>query len=132
MVEGERIRVMDGDTMEISWKSTARETVRVLGIDTPELFARRDLGEAPTARGFEARGFARGAFAMARRVELMRAAELDRYGRTLGYFFLDGRNYSVMTIEQGLARETITRFGTNGFPQEAEAVQRAALARQDR
>src|SRR5262249_33995147 len=114
-VEPSGIRVMDGDTMEISWASAQRETVRVLGIDAPELFTRRDGGE-PTVPGFEARGFARGAFAVAQRVELLRAAILDRYGRSLGYFFLDGRNYSVMAIEKGFAEETISRFGDNGFP----------------
>lgn len=126
VVEPARVRIMDGDTAEIHWSLADVETVRVLGIDTAELFDRRGRhGGTPTLAGIEARGFARGAFSVARRVELLRAAGLDRYRRTLGYFFLDGRNYSVLVIEAGLARETVTRFGDNGFPREAEEVRRA-------
>jgi endonuclease YncB( thermonuclease family) len=116
------IRVMDGDTVEISWSATERETVRVLGIDAPELFEGGRGGHVRSAAGMEARGFARGTFAAARRVELLRAAERDRYRRTLGYFFLDGRNYSVLALRHGMARETISRFGDNGFPREAAEV----------
>ncbi len=126
----EGIRVMDGDTAEIRWSAADVETVRILGIDAPELYERKgwvpDRGGALDPRGAEARGFARGAFAVAGRIELMRSAGLDRYRRTLGYFFLDGRNYSVMAIEAHLARETITRFGDNGLPEQARAVLEAA------
>ena len=49
------IRIMDGDTAEIHWSRADVETVRVLGIDTPELFgSRRSFGWNgpwhPTAR----------------------------------------------------------------------------------
>ncbi len=117
---------MDGDSAEIAWSPADRETVRVLGIDTPELFRPAGGGDERNLSGYEARGFARGAFAAAHRVELLRAAQVDRYGRTLGYFFLDGRNYSVLALEAGMARETITRFGDNGFPSEARDVMVAA------
>src|SRR5262245_17588875 len=131
-VQPAAIRVMDGDTAEIHWTRADVETVRVLGIDTPELFGRRHGAAdwngslALSARGAEARGFARGAFAAAPRIELLRSAQTDRYRRTLGYFFLGGRNYSVMVLEAGLARETISEFGDNGFPAEARAVLDAA------
>lgn len=137
-VDEGRIRIMDGDTAEISWSRAEKETVRVLGIDTPELFVRGARARNPAApRGFnvagvEARGFARGAFAMARDVELLRAATLDRYGRTLGYFFLDGRNYSALALRAGVASETVSRYGDNGFPREAEEVRQASRARRGR
>ena len=128
------LRVLDGDTAVIRWAAAEEETVRVLGIDTAELFGskgRHPRGErlTLTARGAEARGFARGAFATARRIELLRSARLDRYGRTLGYFFLDGRNYSVLVIEAGLSEETVSRYGDEGLPREAEAVLEAARLR---
>jgi endonuclease YncB( thermonuclease family) len=63
------------------------------------------------------------------RIDLLRSAFLDRYGRTLGYFFLDGRNYSVLVIEAGLSRETITHYGDNGLPREAQEVLEAARKR---
>jgi len=118
-VDPRNIRIMDGDTAEISWSPTQKETVRVLGIDTPELF--KSDGKKNLA-GLEARGFAKGAFAMAGDVQLLRARTLDRFNRTLGYFFLDGRNYSVLVLRAGMASETVTRFGNNGFPHEAEEV----------
>jgi endonuclease YncB( thermonuclease family) len=114
---------MDGDTAEIRWSAADVETVRVLGIDTPELRSRDDSGRSRLdARGAEARGFARGAFMIASRIELLRCGRLDVHRRTLGYFFLDGRNYSVLALEAGLARETITRYGDNGLPDEAREV----------
>jgi len=128
------IRLVDGDTGVIRWSPADRETVRVLGIDTAELLGVK--GRHPgderlpiTARGAEARGFARGAFAAAMRIDLLRSAFLDRYGRTLGYFFLDGRNYSVLVIEAGLSRETISHDGDNGLPREAQEVLEAARKR---
>ena len=39
-----------------------------------------------------------GAFAAATQVELLRSSTLDPYGRTLGYLFLNGRNYSVLVV----------------------------------
>src|SRR2546426_10889436 len=81
------VRLVDGDTGVIHWSSTDAETVRVLGIDTAELLGSKgrhpDVRLPITARGAEARGFARGAFAAAPRIELLRSAHLDRYGRTL-------------------------------------------------
>lgn len=124
------LRVMDGDTAAIRWSATDVETVRILGIDTAELLGHKGRVPLPgrpkvQPRGAEARGFARGAFAVATRLELLRSANLDRYGRTLGYFFLDGRNYSVLAIEAGLSRETISHYGDNGLPREAAEVKAA-------
>ena len=124
------LRIMDGDTAELRWSPADVETVRVLGIDTPELLPaaareRRDWSRLD-ARGTEARGFARGAFAVAGRIELLRSGTTDRFRRTLGYFFLDGRNYSVLAIEAAMARETVTKYGDNGLPRQAREVLEAA------
>jgi len=125
-VDPRLVRVEDGDTFVIRWKRSSRERIRILGIDTPELrnVERGLLVDQPSGRA--ALAFARRAFAAAGVVEIVRAATLDSYGRTLAYAHLDGRNYSVMAIEAHLAEETISRFGNNGFPREAAAVQAAA------
>lgn len=125
-VDPARVVVDDGDTVVIAWSATDHETVRILGIDTPE--TRHPEHDLPYAQPFgeEARAFARGAFATAGKIELMRAATLDPYGRTLGYVFLDGRNYSVLVVAARLAAESITAFGDNGFPREAADVLEAA------
>jgi micrococcal nuclease len=127
-VEPARIRVVDGDTVVLDWGENDRETVRILGIDTPETaHPRYDM---PYAQSFgnEARAFARGAFAAASRVELLRADMTDPYGRTLGYCFVNGVNYSVLAIRSRYAEESVTRFGDNGFAREAAEVLAAARA----
>lgn len=120
------IDVGDGDTVTIHWPDRDAERIRILGIDTPEV-AHPGMGwydDQPYGR--EASAFAKGVFAMAESVELLRAGEPDRYGRTLGYVFVNGRNFSVLMIEAGLAVETVNHYGDNGLPGEAAAVLEAA------
>jgi hypothetical protein len=76
--------------------------------------------------GPEARGFAQGAFAAATRVELLRSAALDPYGRTLGYLFVDGKNYSVLVVRARYSAETVSFYGDNGLPEPAAEVVAAA------
>ena len=116
------IDVGDGDTVVIRWSEEDRERVRILGIDTPEV-AHHSMGwydDQPF--GPEATAFAEGVFAMAESVELLRAADPDGYGRTLGYLFVNGRNYSVLAVKARYAVETVSHFGDNGLPEAAEAV----------
>ena len=121
-----RIQVDDGDTVVIQWSKDDREIVRILGIDTPE--TRHLEHNLPYAQSFgpEARAFAQGAFAVATQVELLRASTIDPYGRTLGYLFLNGRNYSVLVVQARLSAETVTFYGDNGLPNEAAEVLAAA------
>ena len=125
-VDPARIEVDDGDTVGIRWSKDDRETVRILGIDTPE--TRHLEHNLPYAQSFgpEARGFAQGAFAAATQVELLRASTIDPYGRSLGYLFLNGRNYSVLVVQARLSAETVTFYGDNGLPTEAAEVLAAA------
>jgi len=127
-VDPQRVEIDDGDTVFIHWQPNDREDVRIIGIDTPE--TQHLPHNIPYAQPFgdEARGFASGAFAAATSIELLRAPTLDPYGRTLGYLFLNGKNYSVMVIAARLAEESVTQFGDNGFPEEAAAVMKAARA----
>lgn len=125
-VDAAKLVMDDGDTVVVRWGRDDAETVRILGIDTPE--TRHPEHELPYAQSFgpEAAAFASGAFATAREVELLRAATLDPFGRTLGYLFLDGRNYSLLVLRARLAEESVTRYGDNGFPKEAAEVLAAA------
>jgi micrococcal nuclease len=127
-VDPDRIQVDDGDTVVIRWSKDDLETVRILGIDTPE--TRHPQHDLPYAQAFgpEARAFAQGAFAAATRVELRRASTLDPFGRSLGYLFLNGRNYSVLVVKARLSAETVTFYGDNGLPAEAAEVLAAAKA----
>lgn len=116
------IDVGDGDTVTIHWSDEDGERVRILGIDTPET-AHPSMGwHDHQPYGRQATAFAEGVFAMAESVELLRAAEPDGYGRTLGYLFVNGRNYSVLVVTAGYAVESVSHYGDNGLPEEAEAV----------
>ena len=127
-IDPTKLSVDDGDTAEIHWGENDVERVRFLGIDTPE--TRHPQFDIPYGQSFgeEARAFAIGAFAVATKVELLRADMLDPYGRTLGYFFLNGKNYSLLIIAAGLAEESVSRYGDNGLPEPAQAVIEAARA----
>jgi endonuclease YncB( thermonuclease family) len=127
-VDPAKVRVDDGDTVVIEWGKGDSEIVRILGIDTPE--TRHVEHNLPYAQDFgpEARGFALGAFGAATSVEILRAATLDPYGRTLGYLFVNGRNYSVLVVAARLAAETVGHYGDNGLPKEAAEVLAAAKA----
>jgi micrococcal nuclease len=120
--------VEDGDTVTIRWSASDTETVRILGIDTPE--TRHFEHNIPYDQAFsrEAEAFARGVFAAAKSVQILRASMTDPYLRTLAYLFVDGRNYSVMVIDARLAVESVTAFGDNGLPAEAVIVLAAAKA----
>jgi endonuclease YncB( thermonuclease family) len=126
-VDPATIRVGDGDTVEIKSGSDV-EIVRILGIDCPE--TRNPEHNLPYSQSFgeEARGFAMGAFASASKVEVLRADMMDPFGRTLGYLFVNDRNYSELVVSARLAVESISRFGDNGFPEEAKSVLAAAKA----
>jgi micrococcal nuclease len=121
-VDLKQIEIDDGDTIQIKWGPNDVEEVRILGIDCPE--TRHLQHDIPYSQNFgeEARAFARGTFATATKVELLRASMLDPYDRTLGYVFVNDKNYSVLVVEARLAEESITAFGDNGFPQEAAVV----------
>ena len=121
-----RIQVDDGDTVVIQWSKDDREIVRILGIDTPE--TRHLEHDLPYAQSFgpEARAFAQGVFAAANEVQLLRSRTLDPFGRTLGYVFVNGRNYSVLVVEARFSAETVTFYGDNGLPTEAAEVLAAA------
>jgi len=125
-VDPARVGIDDGDTITIRWADRDTETVRILGIDTPE--TRHLEHDIPYAQPFgeEARRFAQEAFTGASRVELLRSATLDPYGRTLAYVFIDGRNYSVLVVRARLALESVSHYGDNGLPTEAAEVLAAA------
>jgi endonuclease YncB( thermonuclease family) len=121
-VDLKQLQVDDGDTLQITWGPNDVEEVRILGIDCPE--TRHVQHDIPYSQifGEEARAFARGTFATATKVELLRASMLDPYDRTLGYVFVNDKNYSVLVLDARLAEESITAFGDNGFPKEAAVV----------
>ena len=97
--EAPRFRVIDGDTLE---DMSADVTYRIENIDTPETGPRarcraeRDLGNRATqqARALVSSG----------NVELRPTGRIDRYGRTIAFVLIDGRDLGETLIAGGLAR----------------------------
>jgi micrococcal nuclease len=94
--------VYDGDSLRVELPDGSLERVRLLGIDTPERNARaRCPAEAAAAEA--ARAVLEGATRSAGGLRLLRAGT-DRYGRTLGLVFADGRDMSALLLDGGHAR----------------------------
>ena len=98
-------RVADGDTVRV--QLGGREiTIRLIGVDTPELGNRSDRAVAPQPFASDATAFTRAALAGQRvRLEFESGDRLDKYGRTLAYVFLtDGTFFNRRLLQRGYAR----------------------------
>ncbi|MFB6082741.1 MAG: lamin tail domain-containing protein [Halorientalis sp.] len=116
--------VIDGDTVRIRYRNGTVDTVRLLGVDTPETRGENDPSEfegvPETAAGRSClRAVGREATrAMTRRllgetVTVGIDAESDRrgyYGRLLGYLYRDGENVNYWLLAKGYARVYESRF----------------------
>ena len=142
-VSGETIRVtvtrvVDGDTMEITYPNGTADTVRLLGVDTPEIHSANTPDEfegvpETTAgeRCLRRYGERASAFAEERldgeTVALRFDPESDRrgyYGRLLGYLVVDGENFNRLLLEEGLARVYDSSFTRRERFEEVESAAR--------
>ena len=112
-------RVIDGDTVEIRYTNATTETVRLLGVDTPETppntvspgeFEGIPDSEAGQGHliswGENATEFAERKLA-GKEVRLVVDPESDRrggYGRLLAYIYVDGENFNSLLLSGGYAR----------------------------
>ncbi len=115
-----QIQVDDGDTF-----SAGQLNIRILGIDTPEITHPEHgfLKDQPYGR--EATRYAGKLLDQAEVIEYLPFRE-DSYGRLLAHVFVDGELFGVKMIEAGLAYETVSFYGDNGFPDLVHLIQRAA------
>ena len=112
-------RVIDGDTVEIRYTNGTTETVRLLGVDTPETppntVSPGEFEGIPDSEagqdhlvswGENATEFAERKLA-GKEVRLVVDPESDRrggYGRLLGYLYVDGENFNSLLLSGGYAR----------------------------
>jgi len=95
------IRVVDGDTVIARFDNGAAETVRLLGVDTPEVV---DPRKPVQCFGHAASDFTK-AHLTGKRVSLeLDAEKRDKYGRLLVYVILGGHRYNDQLLERGYAR----------------------------
>ena len=124
------VEVIDGDTVRIATSNGEEDTVRVIGIDTPE--TRRP------GRGVECGG--RAATAALRHLAEGRSARViedptqdrrDRYGRRLAYLVLeDGRDLGQRQVAEGHAAVYVFEEPFGRLPRYRRA-ERKAWARRD-
>lgn len=95
------ISTVDGDTIVVEYRDGRRETVRILGIDTPETKHPTDGVECfgPEAAAHTRRRLLGRAVRVGLDVETV-----DRYGRRLAHIEIDGRSFADELLELGLAR----------------------------
>lgn len=114
------IRIEDGDTLVYG-----ETVIRVIGMDAPEIAHPEHGMDADQPGGLEARCLAGRLVAAANRIEYLDCGE-DRYGRTLAHVFVDGELLAVHLIRAGLAYETVSYYGDNGYAELAERILEAA------
>jgi len=110
--------VVDGDTFHVAYPNGTRETVRLLGVDTPETYGDSDPadfeGVPETDAGvacLDRAGEAASAYAVDRlageSITLVFDEESDRrgyYGRLLAYVYVDGESFNHALLREGHAR----------------------------
>jgi micrococcal nuclease len=112
--------VTDGDTIRLDGVGR----VRLIGIDTPEVFGERECF------GTQASAFARRMLPLGTRVTYRLGVERrDRFGRTLAYVYLpDGRLFNELLARRGYAT-VLTIPPNDRFADRFEAAVRGARER---
>lgn len=98
---GRVVRAVDGDTLEVAIDDGPTETVRLIGVDTPETVKPDTPVQCfgPRASHFEHQRVE------GRRVRLLTGVEpRDFYGRLLAYVWIEGRLIEAELLRRGLAR----------------------------
>lgn len=94
--------VVDGDTVSVILPNSEKESVRLLLIDTPESV---HPNKPVQPFGKEASNFAKQKLQKGQTVVLEKGElERDKYGRLLGYIWIDDVNFNQLMIEKGYAR----------------------------
>lgn len=132
------VDVVDGDTIEIAYANGTRDTVRLLGVDTPEVHAANDPEEFPGVPDTEAgtrclrhAGGTASAYATDRlanrSVRLVFDAESERrgyYGRLLAYVFVGDESFNHALLRDGHARVYESTFTERERYERTEAAAR--------
>lgn len=131
-------RVVDGDTVEIAYPNGTADTVRLIGVDTPEVHSENTpdefegVPETEAGRnclerwGHRASSFATDRLAD-RQVTLRFDPNLDRrgyYNRLLAYVVVGGKTFNYRLVEQGYARVYDSDFSERQRYAAAEAAAR--------
>ena len=133
-------RVTDGDTMEVEFADGETDTVRLIGVDTPELTLGdispdeyEGIPDTQAARdhlfnwGERASQFATEQLD-GQEVRVVTDAEGDRrgsFGRLLAYIYVGDENFNRQLLDQGYARVYDSQFSLRGAFDSAESQARS-------
>jgi micrococcal nuclease len=124
-LSGRVVRAVDGDTLEVAIDDGATETVRLIGVDTPETVKPDTPVQCfgPQASDLEHRTVE------GHRIRLLTGVEpRDYYGRLLAYVWIEGRFLEAQLLRRGLAR-VLTFHPNDRFADRFEVIaQKAAKA----
>tara|TARA_B100000686_G_scaffold92054_1_gene98585 strand:- start:570 stop:1217 length:648 start_codon:yes stop_codon:yes gene_type:complete len=107
-------KIIDGDTFDLGWTTGEVYRVRILGIDTPEIYSANTPYEYDgitniqclNSWGLKATEFAQNTL-LNKSVTVITdpfAGDQDIYDRLLRYVEVDGKDFSAMLLENGYAR----------------------------
>lgn len=129
-------RVIDGDTMEVQFPNGETDTIRLLGVDTPETTLSRvnpskfeGIPDSTAGRdhlyewGERASQFATNKLD-GKTVRIETDPQADRrgsFGRLLVYVYVDGTNFNRQLLTDGYARLYDSSFSKRGAFERAEA-----------
>jgi len=118
---GTVVSVADGDTLDVSTPSGSVETVRIIGIDTPEVYGGKECG-GPVASAAMKR------MAAGQRVTVTSDPTQDRrdhYGRLLAYIDKGNQDLGFTMVRRGLASAYPYDGPFHRYPHYAKADRRA-------
>lgn len=124
-----KIEFDDGDTILYGG-----EELRLLGFDTPETIHPQHGIHENQPYGRRASALAKRLIREAKKVEVVADGRRDKYGRALAHLLLDGKLLAVKMIRAGLAYETVSRWGGDGYPEYEQQILKAwgSLKKADR
>lgn len=119
-------RVVDGDTIVVAALNGKNETVRLIGIDTPEVVDPRKpvqcFGQQASDKTKE--------ILSGQKVFLERdvtQSDRDKYGRLLRYVFLiNGTNFNKLMISEGFAHEYTYQSNPYKYQKEFKEAEKTA------
>jgi micrococcal nuclease len=136
---GTVVRVVDGDTMEVEFPNGEVDTVRLLGVDTPETSAEstspgefEGIPETEAGRahlrawGAEASAFAESELAGKEVTVVTGGDRRGGYRRLLAVLYVDGEDFNERLLADGYARLYDTEFAKRDAYAAAESEARAA------
>lgn len=100
--------VADGDTVTVQSADGTRDTVRLLGLDTPEI---KHQSKPAECYGVEATEKTK-ELVLQKYVTLTKKPSEDRdnYGRLLRYVFVDGKDIGSVLMQEGFARNFCKQY----------------------